>query len=254
MSKGRIFRLLLLPVLIGLAVTLTSYLYLSRQQPKVAPVKLVAMVVAKADVPARTKLTPEMLGTRQIPAEYAGPNEIARLDEALGRVTTVPLTAGESILRTQLAGADEKTALSYRIPEGKRAMTIKVNEVIGVAGFPEPGDHVDILGTFGKDVAGQDKTRVIVQDVLVLAVSRTQPGGAGKDKSDNRVPTSITLAISPEEALSVTFTEERGALRLLLRPALPDRAAKELEFNGTMLGGPGPSTSPAPAAPSKPSR
>ena len=255
MFRQRLVRLVFLPILIGLVVTLTAYLYLRREQPAAPPLKLATVVVAKVEVPARTRLAREMVGTRAIPAEYVSPNETTRVEDVIGKVTTVALSPGEDILPSKLAGSDEKTALAYRIPQGKRAMTVKVNEVIGVAGFPESGDHVDILGTFGKDLAGLDKTRVMVEDVLVLAVAHDQPAAAGtKDKKDSRGSSSITLAVSPEEALRVTFAEERGALRLLLRPALPDRNAAELEFNSTAIGGLGgnaPTTTIQPGAPSR---
>ncbi len=230
--------------MIGLVVTISAYLYLGRAQPAAPPLRLATVVVAKVEVPARTRLGREMVGTRAIPAEYVSPTETTRVEDVIGKVTTVALLPGEDILPGQLAGSDEKTALAYRIPQGKRAMTVKVNEVIGVAGFPEPGDRVDLLGTFGKDLAGVDKTRMMVEDVLVLAVARDQQTAAGvkdkdKNKKDSRGTSSITLAVSPEEAVRVAFAEERGALRLLLRPVLPDRNAGGIEFNATAIGGVG---------------
>lgn len=247
MNKGRILRIILIPALVGLIMTTAAYVFLARVRPSPeSQLRMVEVVVAKAAVQAKTALTKDMVTSRQIPAKYMGPNEITSPDEVIGKITTVPLAEGESILKTKLASKENKSGLAYYIPEGRRAMTIKVNEVIGAAAFPEPGDHVDILGTFSKDTVGVDKTRVVAENLLILAAAREIESKSG-EKKDMKSFSSMTLAVRPEEALKITLAEEKGSLRLLLRPALPENSVGEIEQLITGFGSaPAPAPAPAP--------
>lgn len=228
MSKHRIFRLFLLPAAIGLAVTALVYRYVDGARPHAAPPALVDVVIAKTAVPSRMALTKEMLATRQIPEAYLGKGELTSLADAIGQVTTVPLAEGESVLRSKLASGDGNTGLAFRVPPGRRAITIKVTEVSGVGGFPEPGDLVDVLATFAKEVGGIDKTRLVLEAGPVLAAGpRTDARGSLKDV---KPLTSLTLAVTPDEAVRLTLAEERGSLRVLLRPAKPEKLAGEVEY------------------------
>lgn len=257
MNKGRVFKLVFLPLAVGLLVTVGLYLYLQRVQPAAAQaVATVPVVVVKEAIPAKTKLTKEMLTTRPLPADFVSPQEITDVAQAIDKVTTVPLAQGETVWKTKLALPENKTGLAFHIPKGKRALTIKVNEVIGVAGFPEPGDSVDILATFDQRQVGIDKTRLILENVPVLAVSRRTESSAAKAKSDktsaNPVSerdgrgSTLTLAVTPAEAARITIAEERGVLRLMLRPAQGDTSAGETEatLRGVAGGDPAPAAAP----------
>ncbi len=229
MNRGRIIRIIFIPVLVGLVMTTAAYVFLARVKPP-APEKIpmAAVVVAKDAIQAKTLLTKEMLAARQIPASYLAPNEITAPEEVIGKITTVPLAQGESILKTKLASKENKSGLAYFIPSGKRALTVKVNEVIGAGGFPEPGDYVDVLGTFSKEVLGIDKTRMVAENLLVLAAARDIEAKPA-DQKDIKAFTSLTVAVLPDNALKITLAEEKGSLRILLRPAIQEKTIGEAE-------------------------
>lgn len=238
MTKRHVFRLILLPAAIGLAVTALVYRYVDSSPRPAAQQTLVNVVVAKGSIPARTALTREMLSTRPVPDGFLGKGELTSFDEVVGQVTVVPLADGESVLKTNLVSGHKDTGLAYRIPPGRRAISIKVTEVSGVGGFPEPGDQVDVLATFGKDMGGIDKTRLVLENVPVLASGpRPDPRGSMKDV---KPATSLTLAVTPEEALRLTLAEERGSLRVLLRPPTPEKASGEIEYTVRGFGYVGP--------------
>src|SRR5690606_36281457 len=113
-------------------------------------------------------------------------------------------------------GLAEQPGLTFSIPPDKRAVSVGVNEVIGVAGFVKPGDRVDVLATFDRNFSGQDMTTTILQDVQVLATAQETES----DPEKAEVTTTVTLAVSLDEAERLTLAEERGTLRLVLRPAL----------------------------------
>ena len=243
MSKGRTFKLLFLPVLVGLIVTIAASYYLKRLEPAKAPVEMAEVVVAAKAVPAKTTLTKELLAAKQMPKQYIGTLEIVKLEEALGKITTVPLAQGELVLKSKLALKDSKVGLAYHVPQGTRALTIKVNEISGAAGFPEPGDNVDILITLSKELVGIDKTRILAEKIPVLAVAQETEARSAGVKRDIKSYSSLTLAVTPEEALRITLGEERGSLRVLLRPVQATEKSGELEITTQSFGGPAPTGS-----------
>lgn len=229
MDKGKVLKLFFIPVLVGLVVTALVYGYLSRIEAGARKVELVEVVVAVRALPVKTLLTKDMLATKPFPKEYLGRYEVTQLQEAIGKVTTVPLAEGEMVMQTKLATKEAKVGLSYHIPQGKRAVAVKVTEFSGVAGFPEPGDRVDILVTLPPEVVGVQKTRLILEELPVLAkVQRTevQPGGT---PGDLQAYTSLTVAVTPEEALQLALAEQTGQIKMLLRPAVSDGKRGKLE-------------------------
>jgi len=175
-----------------------------------------------------------------MPEQYITGAVIRRKEDAAGKTTTVPLAEGEMILESNLASDGHGSAMAYWIPAGTRAVTVAVNEIIGVAGFIQPGDHVDVLATFPRQLAGVDKTRLVLEDIPVLAVARQTEADADKDKfKDFKSFTSVTLAVTPQQGLTLALAEERGSLRLMLRPAAKEGRVGELEVNFDVFGRPG---------------
>jgi len=129
-----------------------------------------------------------------------------------GRVTRMPLQAGEPLLEAKLAPVDSRAGLSAVITEGKRAISVKVNEVIGVAGFALPGSHVDVLVS-GKDDAQQPFSRVVITRAKVLATAQDTTADPNKPKVTN----AVTLELSPAEAELLDLARTVGVLSLVLR-------------------------------------
>jgi len=225
-------RRLALPLFLGLLVTWLANLYLTQAARPAASVELTPVLVATRMIPARTTLTSDMLSQKKVPRELVSSQTLTRFDEAVGRLTVVPLAEGEILLKSKLAGTDEKTALAYHIPEGRRAITIAINDVIGVGGYLEAGDHVDVLATFPKNIAGEEKTVLLLEDIPVLALAKDKNTTTKEVKGPS---STITLAVTPEEAGLLTFAEERGSLRLLLRPVRNDGRWGEMQVSGQLF-------------------
>ncbi|ADU51323.1 Flp pilus assembly protein CpaB [Thermaerobacter marianensis DSM 12885] len=224
MSRGRIVRYLLLPVLVGLAVTVLVAFYIRVPAGQAESGPRVPVVVATRPVPAQTRLEADMLAVRQVPADLVGRGAIGRLEDAVGKVTKVPLAEGEFVLASKLARGDGTDGLAYRLPEGTRALTVAADPVIAVGGFVQPGDRVDVFIGLpgGQPGVAQPEVRLLVENVLVLAVQQQtaaegQPAGEGL--------THLTLAVSPAHAAAIVLAEQEGRLRLALRPAGDDTPA-----------------------------
>lgn len=216
--------LLLLALGSGLLTALLVYTYTASLTKQAKPAyQLVPIVVARTAIPARTAILPAMLDVKQLPEPAVLPNNLRDPQDAIGAVTRDAVVAGEPIIRDRLWPKGQQPGLTFVIPPGKRAVSVAVSEVIGVAGFVKPGDLVDVLGTFTKEFYGADTTLTVLQGVQVLALAQTMKDDG---KADAKVATTATLAVTPEEAERLTLAEERGKLRLALRPAGTDDTLK----------------------------
>ncbi|MDF2524360.1 MAG: cpaB, partial [Clostridiales bacterium] len=128
---------------------------------------------------------------------------------------------GEQVLKDRIVG-EEKTLLSYSIPQGKRAVTVNVNEAAEVADFIRPGDYVDIIVTSDKYEYEDGKartiyaktTKIILQNILILGMGQLQDI---PEKARQAFPKTVTLAVSPDEAEKLVYGEETGVMRMALR-------------------------------------
>lgn len=130
----------------------------------------------------------------------------------VGRVSRFPIQAGELILENKLAPVDSKAGLSAMIADGKRAISIRVNEVIAVAGFTLPGNYVDVLVS-GKDNALQPFSRTVINRAKVLAIAQE----TATDPAKPKVVNAVTLELSPEEVERLDLARSIGTLSLVLR-------------------------------------
>lgn len=237
MDRSRFMRTVVIPLVAGLIATGLVAMYIKREEKRLSPTDVVPCVVAARPIPAKTVLLPEMLTVKFIPKAYSLPNTLPRVDDAVGKVTTVALAEGEPLFAAKVVPKDKAVGLSHYIPQGMRAVTISVNEIIGVASFPEPGDTVDILATFSKEIGGRDRTNLILQAIPVLAVVRDTESKGGQFQKDMRSYTSLTLAVTPEQAATLVWAEDKGKLRVLLRPTESRDQVGHLEANSqTVLG------------------
>jgi len=222
MNKTRFIRLALLPVLAGLAVTILVWRMGVFQPPPPEPVDLQEVVVAMEDVPARTVLEADMLGTMEMPAEFVSPLAVTHRAEAVGRVTAAPLAEGEIVLKNKLAADKSRLPLAFSVPPGRRAVTVGVTEVTGVAGSVEAGDRVDVVAAFDERVTGVYKSILLLEDLSVLAVDRHSQ--TANKAGNEEIYRTATLAATPQEATVLALAEEFGTVRLLLRPVLAERS------------------------------
>jgi len=148
------------------------------------------------------------------------------LSNVIGRVSRVEVAPGGPILESWLAPKGVVPGLSAVIPEGMRAMTVKVDEVIGVAGFVLPGTYVDVVVTVMRSGFGEESTaRIVLQNVKVLASGEQIENK--KDGSPVKV-TTVTLQVGPEQAEKLALASNAGKLQLVMRGGA-DREAGETE-------------------------
>jgi pilus assembly protein CpaB len=148
------------------------------------------------------------------------PNIFHAKSEVVGRGVILPISQGEFILPSKLAGENAGYGLPGLIPPGMRAMSVRVNEVVSVAGFVLPGTRVDVLLTGNPSGAGEQQTTTVLENVAVIAVGpHLERNSSGEPQS---VPV-ITLLVSPDDAQRLTLASTEGRIQLVLRNPLDTR-------------------------------
>jgi pilus assembly protein CpaB len=179
-------------------------------------VKTGPVVVAAKEIGAAMLLTPEQLVVRRWPLENRPQGSFAKPEDLAGRVVSLPMAAGEPILEAKLAPHGVPPGLTALLAPEKRAMTVKVDEASGVAGFLSPENRVDVLVTVDKGDFGKDPlAKLILQNLRVLGVGqRIDRSNADKPQV---VPT-VTLEVTPEEGERLALADKEGRISLILRP------------------------------------
>jgi pilus assembly protein CpaB len=135
-------------------------------------------------------------------------------EDLVGRTVLYPLAAGEPVLERDLAAPGSGAGLSGKIPDGMRAIGLKSDEVVGVAGFLFPGTRVDALVTYRDATSAESVTSIVLQDVQVLAAGhQMQPDPEGKNVSVDVV----TLLLTPRDAEKAVLASSQGAIHFVLR-------------------------------------
>jgi len=184
-----------------------------RQQELQSEKHWTEVVAALQDIPAKTKITREMVTITRYPKELVIDGAIRNPKEVDGRTSLQRIKAKEQIRTSDLLGEGQTPGLSWDIPAGMRAIAIGAGEVMAVGSTVKPGDRIDILATYSDPVAHQETTQMILQNVLVLAVNQGETDQQGKTGAKS----SMTLAVKPEEAELITAADRAGALRVALR-------------------------------------
>ncbi len=217
---------------LSLITTFLVYKFLRESAQPPAPADLATVVMARTDIPSKTKITPDMVQEAQMPSAFIQPGAVRDLSRVVGIITRESIVGGEQILERRLLLAGKQAGFTGVIPAGKRALTIAVTDVTGVAGLLKAGDSVDAIVTFDQQVAGGHVSQILLQNLLVLAVNRDSEASAERELKKEAAKdsgalklTTVTLAISPEDAARVTLAEEKGKVRLALRPYLPETGA-----------------------------
>lgn len=178
------------------------------------------VVVAKVEIPVGSRIVPEQLTVAQFPTDVTPEGAISAIDEKLiGRVVITSLSPRDPITENKLAPVGAAGGLSSVIPDGYRAMTVKVDDVVGVSGFIMPGSLVDIVvviqppkGTTSEDMI----SKIVLQNIKVLANGQN----IDKPKNDREVERSVravTLQVTPEQAEKLALASSEGKLQLVMR-------------------------------------
>ncbi|MCC6424861.1 MAG: Flp pilus assembly protein CpaB [Phycisphaerales bacterium] len=208
---------LIVALVLGLVAALTAWQMTNRQGPKGTAQKASAQVVVlKDNVTPGAELRPESLVMGPAGSEKAPAGTFTSVEQVAGRVSTVPMVAGQPVFETLLAPKGTGSGLQALVPAGMRAITVEVNEFSGVAGLLAPGCRVDIVMTMQGEHSGESIARTICQDIKVTAVG--QQVGQEKEKDDDKgMSRSVTLLVTPRDAEAIELGASMGRPRLVLR-------------------------------------
>lgn len=211
------------------------------------------IVVAGADIDIGQRLTPEMLKVVDWPADSVPKTAFTDPAKLSGRVLRTSVLAGEPLSESKLAPAGTLGGLSALITEGKRAITVRVNDVIGVAGFALPGNYVDIIvstetvpdpnAANAAQMRERSISKIVLERILVLAVAQE----VNRDVTKPKVVNAVTLEVTPEQAEKLDLARSVGTLSLALRNQVDPAAAATLGATKDNLLPAPPAAAPPPA-------
>jgi pilus assembly protein CpaB len=216
MRNKRLLFVLGSAVVFGLLAAVSVSRYLSDAQASGRNMNNV--VVAKVNIPLGTKIEAEQLSTAQFPSDAVPEGAFNDAQKLVGRVTVVGVAARETVTDFKLAPEGSQGGISAVIPAGYRAMTVKVDDVIGVAGFLQPGTMVDVLTVIdppGNTISNNPISKIVLQNVKVLASGQNLD--KPKDEREADAVKAVTLQVTPDQAEKLALASTEGKLRLMLR-------------------------------------
>ncbi|MBC5828989.1 MAG: Flp pilus assembly protein CpaB [Candidatus Eremiobacteraeota bacterium] len=222
---------LAIAAILALGAGLLTFDYLvSVKKGSAASSPLRPVLIANADIPARTKLTPAMVHVVSRPSDTVDPNAMTSVNSVNGQISFITIPAN-STMTSSIVGRPQSLALPVRLRTGMRAMTIPVDMVKSVAGLIEAGDYVDVVAVPPRGPDAQPKAFTIMRDIEVLAVgsqlenaaATPAPMAAGSEGD----PRTVTLQVSPRQAELLALADMNSTLRLALRsPQEPARSQR----------------------------
>ena len=219
MNRNRLLLIGLVALALGALVSLGVYQNLKSKTSRDARPGVDA-VVAAGDIQVGAKLSDGDVRVVHYPDGSMPPNIFHAKSEVVGRGVILPISQGEFILPSKLAGENAGYGLPGLIPPGMRAMSVRVNEVVSVAGFVLPGTRVDVLLTGTPGGSGDQQTTTVLENVAVIATGqKLERNSAGEPQSS---PV-ITLLVSPDDAQRLTLASTEGRIQLVLRNPLDTR-------------------------------
>ena len=217
--RNRIFAVLALAVLAGGGLAYGTYNFINNQPVKSANTPTQPVVVAAADLQLGAELKKEDQQVVPFPVGKVPEGTFAKPEELIGRGIIVPIVKNEPVLRAKLASKEAGSGLPPVIPEGMRAVSVRVNEVVGVAGYVLPGNRVDVLATASPTEAHADTTtKVILSNVQVITAGTRMEQDQDKDKPMQ--VTVVTLLVTPEQSERLALASTEGKIQLALRNPL----------------------------------
>ena len=221
MAKTRAVTMITLSLGLGVAAAWMAGNWV-RQANATTDVAMETVVAAEMAVPFGTKVSERHLKTLTMPTEFVPPGSFTSIEEVVDRVTVQPIVAGEILMRERFAASDDGSTLAALVGEKMRAVTVRVDDVIGVAGFLLPGNRVDVLAA--RRESGQRATaETILRDVKVLAVDQT----AASEKNEPVIVRAVTIEVNPHQAELLVKAKEEGSIQLTLRNPLDDEVFVE---------------------------
>ena len=223
--RNRIFAVLALAVLAGGGLAYGTYNAINTQPVKTVNAPTQSVVVAAADLPLGAELKKEDLTVVNFPMGTAPEGAFSKPADVIGRGLIVSVVKNEIVLNAKLASKEAGAGLPPVIPDGMRAVSVRVNEVIGVAGYVLPGTRVDVVATASPNGNPQDATsKVVLSNVQVLTAGTRME--QDQEKGKPMAVTVVTLLVYPEQSERLALASTEGKIQLALRNPL-DTSAPE---------------------------
>ena len=216
MNRTRLLMIGVLAVALGLLASVYVYKTLQARSGGEGDPGTQVMVAAN-DLQVGARVEEKDIKTIRVPSTDVPPGAPRKFADVLGHGVILPISKGQFILPSHLAAENAGAGLPALIPPGMRAVSVRVNEVVSVAGFVTPGTRVDVLLTGNPGSNGEEQTTTVLQNVAVLAsghqLERTSTGEAQNTAV-------ITLLVSPDDAQRLTLASSEGHIQLSLRNPL----------------------------------
>jgi pilus assembly protein CpaB len=223
-GRGSILIVLSLLLAVGAAWVANGWLQARAATPDSGKSPTASVVTAAMDIPFGTKIEARHLATIQMLLGSEPTGSFHDIKEVEGKVSRAALLSGEILLAGRFADQGSGSTLAAVIEKNMRAVTLRVDDVVGVAGFLLPGNRVDVLGS--RDVGSNEAvTETILENVRVLAVDQT----AATEKNEPVVVRAVTLEVTPEQAEDLVKWKEQGSIQLTLRNPLDESVEKKPE-------------------------
>ncbi len=214
MKNTRALIVLAVALLAGVGAVLLAFRWLSNQSSS----NVSRVAVAAVEINLGQRIASDMVKLVDWPSDSVPVGSISEAGTLDGRVARSGMQRGEPILEAKLAPKGTQGGLSAVIGEGRRAITVRVNDVIGVAGFALPGNYVDIIVNTHRDRESggnrdQAISKIVLEKIMVLAVAQE----VSRDETKPRVVNAVTLEVTPEQAEKIDLARSVGTLSLVLR-------------------------------------
>jgi pilus assembly protein CpaB len=216
----------LIAIVLGLGAALLARNWIQDRIEAVEAKKLhgIPVVVAAGDIPFGERILERHLKVIAWPHDSVPAGAVADPADLVGRMSNQKIIAGEPVLRQRASAEAVGSSLAMQIDPEKRAVTVRVNDVIGVGGFLLPGNRVDVLATRMLD-RNRAQTRTVLQNLKVLAID--QKAGSARDRP--AVVRAVTLEVDPREAERLVQATEEGSVQLVLRNPEQEEVLAEAE-------------------------
>lgn len=225
MANRRGMILVVLSVVMGTAASWTANRWVNARSAAEEGARQGTHVVAAAmAIPYGTKVEGRHLKFVEIPEGIAPTGFFTAVEDVEGRVSTIDIARGEILIADRLVAHDKGSTLAALVSENMRALTVRVNDVIGVAGFLLPGNRVDVLSS-RKTTDRRAVTETILRNIKVLAVDQT----ASTEQNEPVIVRAVTLEMTPKQAELLVKARSEGEIQLTLRNPLDDTREPEPE-------------------------
>jgi pilus assembly protein CpaB len=216
MARMRVFIVFALAIGVGSVFAFATYNYVQTAAGQSVKIETTPVVVASSNLEVGAEIDRDDIHVVDWPSGALPEGAFNTADDVIGRGVIVPIVANEPILPMKLASKDAGSGLPPAIPPGYRALSVRVNEVIGVAGYVLPGTHVDVVVTLNPTSQQENITsKVILTNVLVLAAGTKIDRETDKEKP---MPVSVvTMLVDPDQAERLTLAASEGKIQLALR-------------------------------------